>query len=440
MSIDRVLAEIDRDLDNSLERLFGLLRIESISTDPAYKQECLRAANWLREELGALDFDARVHPTRGHPMVVAHAKAKNGAKGPHVLFYGHYDVQPADPLELWKTRPFEPSIVEAGGKKTIVARGSADDKGQLMTFLEACRAFNRVDGGLPVPVTILFEGEEETGSPSLKPFLDAHKDELKADLALICDTDMWDERTPAVTTMLRGLVLEEVTITGADRDLHSGLFGGAAINPIRVLTKILGDIHDGSGRITVPGFYDGVSELDPEIAARELMLGRGPLPAMEGAGIRSGQVFRRTWSQAAGRRKGQASARTDLGKADLRRERHLRRLYGRGVEDRDTREGDRESLLPARRRTKSCKSARCVPRIRARAPARRLQGGFHFAWCQPRVAASAELTFAGQGARGSLRRMGTPRRPERLRRIDPDRGRVQARSRDGFAADRLRAG
>lgn len=265
MSLDRVLDAIDRDLDNSLERLFGLLRIPSVSTDPAYKKECVRAANWLKEELGALDFNAKVHSTPGHPMVVGHAKAKNGSKGPHVLFYGHYDVQPPDPLDLWKTSPFEPALIETAGKQVIVGRGSADDKGQLMTFLEACRAFNTVEGGLPLPVTVLFEGEEETGSPSLKPFLDAHKDELKADLALICDTDMWDEETPAITTMLRGLVLEEVTIHAADRDLHSGLFGGAAINPIRVLARIIGEIHDKEGRLTVPGIYDGVSELAPEI-------------------------------------------------------------------------------------------------------------------------------------------------------------------------------
>ncbi len=303
MSIDRVLAAIDHDLDNSLERLFGLLRIPSVSTDPAYKPDCLRAANWLKEELGALDFAARVYPTPGHPMVVAHAAAKGGARGPHVLFYGHYDVQPPDPLDLWKTQPFEPAIVQSNGKQVIVARGSADDKGQLMTFLEACRAFNTVEGGLPLPVTILFEGEEETGSPSLKPFLDAHRDELKADLALICDTDMWDEKTPAVTTMLRGLVLEEVTIRGADRDLHSGLFGGAAINPIRVLARILGDLHDTQGRITIPGFYDGVRELDPEVQAQWKALDfsqeqfLGELGLKQPAGERGRHPLEQIWSR-----------------------------------------------------------------------------------------------------------------------------------------------
>lgn len=303
MSLDLVLETIDRDLDNSLQRLFGLLRIPSVSTDPAYKRECVRAANWLKDELRALDFSAKVYSTPGHPMVVGHAGAKNGSRGPHVLFYGHYDVQPPDPLELWKTDPFEPALLETDGKQVIVARGSADDKGQLMTFLEACRAFKTAAGGLPVPVTVLFEGEEETGSPSLKPFLDAHKTELKADLALICDTDMWDEETPAITTMLRGLVLEEVTIRGADRDLHSGLFGGAAINPIRVLSRILGEIHDADGRLTIPGIYEGVQELDPEIKAQWQALPfdqqrfLGELGLNSPAGERGRHVLEQIWAR-----------------------------------------------------------------------------------------------------------------------------------------------
>src|SRR5438105_848820 len=152
-----------------------------------------------------------------------------------------------------ETPPFEPRLVGANGKRRIVARGVADDKGQLMTFVEACRAFIAVEGSLPLPITVLLEGEEETGSPSLPPFLDAHKKELSADIALVCDTDMWDANTPAVITTLRGLVLEEVIVEGADRDLHSGLFGGAAINPIRVLARILADIHDADGRIAIPG-------------------------------------------------------------------------------------------------------------------------------------------------------------------------------------------
>jgi acetylornithine deacetylase/succinyl-diaminopimelate desuccinylase-like protein len=267
MAPERVLASIDAQLDRSLERLFALLRIPSISTDAAFADDCRRAADWLVAELAALGFDASVRPTKGRPMVVAHSRAA-AAQGPRVLFYGHYDVQPPDPLEGWNSPPFEPRLVEKDGRKQIVARGAADDKGQLMTFIEACRAFVAAEGKLPLPVTILFEGEEETGSPSLKPFLDAHKNELKADVALVCDTDMWDAETPAVTTMLRGLVLEEVIVQGVSHDLHSGLFGGPAINAIHVLAHVVAALHDADGRVAIPGFYDGVGEIDPEVRAQ----------------------------------------------------------------------------------------------------------------------------------------------------------------------------
>ncbi|MDQ0317323.1 dipeptidase [Amorphus orientalis] len=268
MSVDAVLARIDQDLDKSLERLFELLRIPSISTDPAYRDSCRAAADWLAAELTGLGFDASVRPTDGQPMVVAHYPSRDTANDGRVLFYGHYDVQPVDPLELWNTQPFEPAIVTRDdGSKMIVARGAADDKGQLMTFVEAARAWVAETGGLPVPVTILFEGEEESGSPSLAPFLNAHMDELKADAAFVCDTGMWDRQTPAISTSLRGLVTGELTITAADKDLHSGLFGGAARNPNHVLAKILSDLHDDQGRVQIPGFYDGVPEVPAEVKA-----------------------------------------------------------------------------------------------------------------------------------------------------------------------------
>jgi acetylornithine deacetylase/succinyl-diaminopimelate desuccinylase-like protein len=266
MALDRVLSAIDGNQDGSLERLFALMRIESVSTDPAFAKHCRAAAEWLAKELSGLGLDAGVRETKGHPMVVAHSKSPEA--GPHVLFYGHYDVQPADPVELWETPAFEPQLKTVAGRKAVVGRGSADDKGQLMTFVEALRAFVETEGRPPVRVTIMLEGEEETGSPSLLPFLEAHKAELQADIALVCDTDMWNDTTPAITTMLRGLMLEEVIVKAADRDLHSGLFGGAAINPIRVLGKIVASIHDAEGRIQIPGFYDGAGELDSEIRAQ----------------------------------------------------------------------------------------------------------------------------------------------------------------------------
>jgi acetylornithine deacetylase/succinyl-diaminopimelate desuccinylase-like protein len=261
-SLDAVLAHIDADIDGSLERLFALLRIKSISTDPAFAGECTAAAEHLQKDLSSLGFVSDVRPTGGHPAVVG----KSNGSGPRVLFYGHYDVQPVDPLNLWEHPPFEPAVrTLPDGRKAIVARGAEDDKGQLMTFVEACRAWKKVTGSLPMPITIVLEGEEEVGSKNLGAFLKNNKDDLKADFALVCDTGMWDQNTPAITTSLRGLVYEEVKVKAANRDLHSGLFGGGAQNPIRVLSRILAGLHDDNGRITLAGFYDGVKDTPPDI-------------------------------------------------------------------------------------------------------------------------------------------------------------------------------
>ncbi|MEO8667720.1 MAG: M20/M25/M40 family metallo-hydrolase [Bauldia sp.] len=281
--LDDVLKHIDRESEASLDRLFALLRIESISTDPAYRDACRAAAEWLADDLGGLGFDAAPRPTPGHPIVVAHDR--DGASGPHALFYGHYDVQPVDPLDLWASPPFVPRLIErADGSKAIAARGASDDKGQLMTFIEACRAWKAVAGKLPIEVSILLEGEEESGSKSLVPFLTANAAELKADLALICDTGMSRTR-PAITTMLRGMVGQEIVITAASRDLHSGSYGGAARNPIHVLASILADLHDETGRVTLPGFYEGVGELPAEVLDLWKGLGFDPAKFLGGVGL-----------------------------------------------------------------------------------------------------------------------------------------------------------
>ncbi|MFP7673256.1 M20/M25/M40 family metallo-hydrolase [Marivita sp. S0852] len=269
MSVDPVLARIDSDLPNSLDRLLELLRIPSISTDPAFKKNCDQAADWLVADLQSMGIDASKRETQGHPMVVGHSDGP----GPHLLFYGHYDVQPVDPLSLWHRDPFDPEIQDTPKGKVIRGRGAADDKGQLMTFLEACRAWKAEHGTLPCKITFFFEGEEESGSPSLIPFLKANADELKTDIALICDTGLFDSRVPAIVTMLRGMLQEEITITGPDKDLHSGMFGGAAINPIRVLSHIIAALHDENGRITVPGFYDDVPDLPDDMMAQWENLG-----------------------------------------------------------------------------------------------------------------------------------------------------------------------
>ncbi|AWD20712.1 M20/M25/M40 family metallo-hydrolase [Fuscovulum blasticum] len=264
MSLDQVLTRIDETLPQALDRLMDLLRIPSISTDPAFKPDCARAADWLVEDLKSLGFDARAAATPGHPMVVGHG----GEGRRHILFYGHYDVQPVDPLSLWTRDPFDP-VVEDGPKgKLIRARGASDDKGQLMTFLEACRAWKHVHGSLPGKLTIFLEGEEESGSPSLVPFLRDNAPELSADLALICDTGLFEGAVPAITTMLRGLAKTEFTLHAADRDLHSGMYGGLARNPLHVLSKILANLHDETGRVQVPGFYDDVAELPDALRAQ----------------------------------------------------------------------------------------------------------------------------------------------------------------------------
>ncbi|WP_425038548.1 M20/M25/M40 family metallo-hydrolase [Primorskyibacter sp. S187A] len=266
MTLETVLARIDADLPAATERLLDLLRIPSISTDPAFADHCQTAADWLVADLGSLGIAAEKRETPGHPMVVGHVDGPEGA--PHVLFYGHYDVQPVDPLELWDRDPFDPAIEETEAGAVIRGRGSSDDKGQLMTFVEACRAWKAVHGALPCRITFFFEGEEESGSPSLVPFMQENAAELKSDLALICDTGLFQSKTPAIITQLRGLLGEEITITGPNKDLHSGMYGGVAMNPIRVLSRIIASLHDETGRITVPGFYDGVPDLDEDLAAQ----------------------------------------------------------------------------------------------------------------------------------------------------------------------------
>lgn len=264
MTLTPVLDRIDETLPQALDRLLELLRIPSISTDPAFKPDCARAADWLVEDLKSLGFEASSRPTPGHPMVVAHG----GTGDRHLLFYGHYDVQPVDPLSLWARDPFDPEVQDTPKGRVIRGRGAADDKGQLMTFLEAIRAWKAVHGSLPCKLTIFLEGEEESGSPSLIPFMQDNAAELRADIALICDTGLFDEKTPAITTMLRGLLGEEITVHGPNKDLHSGMYGGAAANPIRVLSKILANMTDATGRITIPHFYDGVTELPDAIRAQ----------------------------------------------------------------------------------------------------------------------------------------------------------------------------
>ncbi len=253
-SVESRLAEnMSSDLDDLLE----FLRIRSISTDLIYSESCKAAVAWLSERLTNIGFDARTVATSGKPALLAHGPRVPGAM--HVLFYGHYDVQPADPDEAWSRPPFEPAIVKRNGRRVIHGRGSADDKGQLMTFVRACRAHAEA-GGLPVNVTMLIEGEEEVGSPSMPALIKEFASDLRADVTLICDTSMLGTGRPAIGCQLRGFVGEIIKISGANADLHSGNFGGVARNPAVVLAKALASITDNSGRILLAEFYDGVVE------------------------------------------------------------------------------------------------------------------------------------------------------------------------------------
>ena len=261
-----VLNLIDSNFKHSCDTLFELLRFASVGTDPAYNAECAKAASWLVDYLKGFGIQASQHEPTGRPVVIG--KSQQLAGKPHVLFYGHYDVQPAEPFDLWTSPPFEPEKRKGErGQDAFFARGAADDKGQLLTFLEASKAWIKTHGELPFNLTVLLEGDEEGDTSHLDRFLAKNRDLFEADIVFICDTEMWDNKTPAITTALRGCIAEEIEIQGPRIDLHSGYYGGPAVNPIKVLAKLLANLHDKNGRITIPGFYEGVK---PVSAARKI--------------------------------------------------------------------------------------------------------------------------------------------------------------------------
>lgn len=299
--VEAALARVDADLEASVARLFEWLRIPSVSTEAAHRADCRRAAEWIAGELSGLGFTAELVTMDavegGHPLVVAETP---GAPSHRALFYGHYDVQPVDPLALWSHPPFEPRIeTGADGRKVIRARGASDDKGQVMTFLEACRAWIAVAGKLPAPVRFLIEGEEEAGGRSMGPFLAEHAERLRADVALVCDTDMWAPGRPAMSASLRGMITGEVRLKAADRDMHSGHYGGPAWNPLRLLAKILADLHDDHHRVTLPGFYDGVAETPAALKASWETLDFDPVAWLGSVGLATpaGEVGRSVLEQ-----------------------------------------------------------------------------------------------------------------------------------------------
>ena len=284
MQTQAVLDHIEATLEAARERWFDFLRIPSVSAQPAHAADCGKAAVWVRDQLAAMGFDAALHATPGHPVVLGRNPGPDG-NAPHLLFYGHYDVQPAEPLELWTSPPFDPALSVGPHGPRVVARGAVDDKGQVMMWLEALRAWHAVHGTLPVRVSALVEGEEEVGSPNLDRFLAEHADALRGDAAIISDTGMWDIDTPALTTRLRGLAYMQVVIRAADRDLHSGMFGGSALNPINLLARILGELHDAEGRVQLPGFYDGVREVPQSLRGDWAALGFDEAGFLGGIGL-----------------------------------------------------------------------------------------------------------------------------------------------------------
>ena len=240
-----------------LEELTSFLRFPSVSTQPEHAPDLVSCAEWLREKLAAIGLTATVYPTPGSPVVVA-STPRDPAKRT-VLIYGHYDVQPPEPLEGWTTPPFEPRIEEG----RIYARGAADNKGQILAHILGVAETLREKGSLPVNVIFLIEGEEEIGSPNLASFLREHREELACDLVAISDTAMAPGNKPALTYALRGIAAMELLVRGPARDLHSGLFGGAVANPATVVARLLASLHDGEGRVLIPGFYDAVRPLEP---------------------------------------------------------------------------------------------------------------------------------------------------------------------------------
>jgi len=257
-----VLTYLDSHQEEILQRLVAFASIPSVSTDPAYKDGVARAARWVADQLSAAGMqNVRINPTPGHPIITADWLGAPGK--PTILVYGHYDVQPPDPLEKWKSPPFEPSVRD----NRLYARGVSDDKGPMLIPLVVAEAFMRTDGKLPVNVRFIIEGEEEKGSVNLGPFVKEHAAQLAADFLLSADGAMWRPDEPSITVASRGIAALEFTVQGAAKDLHSGRHGGAVANPAQALATLVASLHDASGRVAVAGFYDGVG--DPPVGLRK---------------------------------------------------------------------------------------------------------------------------------------------------------------------------
>ena len=251
------LAEfIDARREQHLTELFDFLRIPSVSAKSEHKPDVERAARWVAENLQKAGFKSvEIIPTSLHPLVYAESLEAPGK--PTILFYGHYDVQPAEPLELWTSPAFEPAVRDGN----LFARGTADDKGQVHIHLKALESLKALNGQLGINVKVLIEGEEEVGSVSLWQYVQKNREKLKADALVVSDTSMLAKGVPSITYGLRGLNYYQIELTGPVRDLHSGVYGGAVPNPLTILSELFAKLHDKSFRVAIPGFYDGVAKL-----------------------------------------------------------------------------------------------------------------------------------------------------------------------------------
>jgi acetylornithine deacetylase/succinyl-diaminopimelate desuccinylase-like protein len=269
-----------------LQRYFEFLRFGSVSTDPQFRPQVLACADWVKTQLTAAGLQAVRHETPGNPVIVARGPVK--PRRPTVLIYGHYDVQPVDPANLWRHAPFEP-VIEDG---LVVARGASDNKGQIFAHLLGLEQTLRERGDLPVNVIVLVEGEEEIGSSNLAPFLREHRADLACDVVVVSDSSMIAPEQPTLTYGLRGIAAIEATVTGPDHDLHSGIFGGAVENPVTVLARLIAGLHDENRKIRIEGFYDGVREIAAWERAswRELPLRESTLLKMTGAPALAGEA------------------------------------------------------------------------------------------------------------------------------------------------------
>jgi acetylornithine deacetylase/succinyl-diaminopimelate desuccinylase-like protein len=352
ISPEDVLRIVDDGLVGAVDRLIEFLRFPSVSSDPTGSAGIGACVGWLAGQLREIGLEAEIAGTTGHPIVLARSVVNPGL--PAVLFYGHYDVQPAEPVEEWHTAPFEPALRQEHGLTRIYARGASDSKGQLWTVVEALRAWKRARGEWPVNIIVMLEGEEEFGSPSLPAFIEANRDRLTCDVAFNSDSDMWSPTRPAITTRLKGLVHEKVTILTPHGDLHSGHFGNVAANPLRILTKILAAIHDDDGKVLIDGFYEGVEPIAPELRsewealdAEEVLAGvsiaggpdEGGLGPVERMWGRPGIDFNGMWGGNTGATErsvlpGTASARLTFRLVGNQQPERLRMLFRTFVEDR----------------------------------------------------------------------------------------------------------